>query len=84
MGLAAVEIDGRLLQNMMTEGWEGCIECIEGLPMNAEFRGSYARQWEGIYIRAVPTVVLIFEHPSFSDFEDGMAIPFIPIVFRER
>ena len=84
MGLRAIEITGVLLQDLLTVGTTGPFEVTEGLPEDAEFRGSYAKLWNGIYLRATPTVVLLFEHPDFDDGMDGGAVPFMDVVFEER
>ena len=76
----AVEITGELLQQMLTEGWEAArIRCTSGLPEGARFAGSYVRQWDGMYIRNVPSAILVFEHPDFAEIDDGDVIPFISV-----
>lgn len=81
---AAIEITGELLQHMLTEGWGAeYLRCTAGLPEGARFAGSYTRQWEGTNVRSIPTAVLVFEHPSFAEIDDGGVIPFLDAEWQE-
>lgn len=85
MGLAAIEITGELLQEMLTQRSETVrVKCIEGLPEGAIFKSSHVREWKGTSVRKLRTVTLVFEHPEFTERQEGDVIPYINVTYERH
>ena len=81
--LKRVTISWQLLLEMMTKGWsvEHC-ECIEGLPLGAEYIRGYTKQLCNTV--ETPDVVLVFTHESFEPVSPGKEIPELTPVFQVK
>lgn len=79
--LGMVLITAQLLGSIFTRGWKSggeheVIECVEGLPPDAEFVRS------GVYSEDTNVACLIFEHESFAPVEEGAPITQIDVQFH--
>lgn len=70
-----LQITPEALQGMLTKGWRGDIECMQGLPDDAKFIYSY--------ITYMPTIIhLVFEADSFDEIEQDHRLPSVLASFR--
>lgn len=70
-------ISSTLLQEMLTKGNEIMAQCSEGLPEGAAFVRSY-------YVPEKAAAVMIYEHSSFPELEEGQDIPNLDVLYISR
>ena len=78
MGRRAVGISLELWQQLSTQGYKSeNIECVEGLPEDAQFVRAFFDS---------DRLTLIFKHPSWPEdvLQTDQNIPMIPVTFRTR
>lgn len=73
-----VPVAHELFQEMMTEGWESCLRCIEGLPSGAELVGAHCVD----PFRVGGTVYLVYRHENFEDLPIGTVAPMVSPTFE--
>lgn len=69
---AMVWISFPLLQEIMTEGWEGDARCSKGLPEGARLVRTFTDEAKGV-------ACLVFEHESFEWVPLGYELPMIDV-----
>jgi hypothetical protein len=62
---------------MLTTGWSGNIECVEGVPPGARFVRSYTSN-------DMSSSMLVFEHESFDNVKNGHEIPLLFPMMRKK
>ena len=75
--LKQVKCSDVLLRDFLTQGFEGHMRCLEGLPEGAEPAGMIVPIPHQSFI-----VGLLYEHESFEDVGPGEPIPELEVVFE--
>jgi hypothetical protein len=83
MGKRQVRISHELLVDVLSTGWnaDGRIHrCVEGLPEGVVL--VEARAQMALYVGARPDLLLIFEHPMWTEAADGAELPYITPTYQ--